>query len=273
MSFRSRGIPALAWWKIACVIVVCFLLVALSLSGADAARSHQHYFVGEILDSLAAIVLTAGVVSIFIDQLIRRELSSFWLEVIGVKQSIADVGLLEAVLDNSRFDFKTYLEEANEVDICIMYARTWVNSHIGSLRTLLSRDNTVLRVCIMDSHGPFAAPFSISLNRDLVVEIQRCEEAFTSCAEDLRRSNKLRGQLVICRHKAPPRHTYFRFDDIVIYGAYPNAPRKGPSPLFTFARRKNGIAEFLEDDFDNLIKDHSTTCYDSKKQGAALSGF
>ena len=89
---------------------------------------------------------------------------------------------------------------------------------------------------------------------------------FSSMVDELRKDGKLNGHLQIFIHSRPPRHTYYRFDDTLMLVPYNIARGRPRIPVFAFRRQQGGVSDFLQQDFESVLTEHSKLSLDSKAQ-------
>jgi hypothetical protein len=272
-SQRSGLIPQIAKWKLALLVVSMILLAVLGFWGAEKLAA-SHPVLADIARSISELLFLSGTVSVIADLLLRRDLAAFWLDAIGVRDSIRDAALDQIAPDFNHFDFPGWFRKGREIDVCVIHAATWLGSEYNDIKEFLSRPGTLIRFCMLGEASSCIDSFEESFQYDkgeLKERISKSVDLLQSCAEGLRSSGSLAGRLMIYKHDRPPRYTYYRFDDTVAFVPYRQAHGKAKIPMFVF-RRTGSIADFLDNDFSQLISQHSTLVYDSAQRAAHTNG-
>jgi len=100
---------------------------------------------------------------------------------------------------------------------------------------------------------------------ELARKINNSIFALKSCIEEAQKEGKETGHLLIYKQNLPPKHTYYRFDDVLIIVPYNLSRGRTKLPVIAFRRRQGGVSEFLEQDFERLLEQHAKPVYDSHK--------
>ena len=272
-SQHSALIPKITKLKLALIVVSMILLAVLGFWGTEKIAT-SHPILADIARSISELLFLSGVVSVIADLLLRKDLAAFWLDAIGVHDSIRDAGLEQITLDFHHFDFADWFRHAREVDICVIHATPWVGTEYNDIKALLSREGTLARFCVLDENSPCLDSFEESFRYpkgELRDRITKTVGSLRYCAEDLRTQGELRGQLKIYKHNRPPRYTSYRFDERIAFVPYRQSYGRAMIPVLVF-RRGGGISQFLEEDFRQLIDEHSTPVYDSAQGAANTNG-
>lgn len=191
--------PPLAKWKIAALAAALAAAVFGLLYGAEFIQPNHPVF-KSATQSLAALLLTSGIVSLIANALVRRELSSFWLKAIGIRDSISEAGLFDVGLDFQSYDFHSLIREAAKIDLCFIHAEKWVGSRLIDFKEFLSHRDRELRVCLLDENsactGALSSDFGYS-DGDLARKITTSVEGLRSCVDDLAKAGQSTGWLRI----------------------------------------------------------------------------
>ena len=155
------GFPRIVTWRTAFLIVLCLLLMVSLLYAAERVPDAHPVF-RRIIQSLAAIILTSGIISIASNLLVHKELADFWLDAVGIRESLQLAGLVQIGLDFQDFDFRKHLQATNEIDILVIYASTWLKQHINDLKEFLSKPRNHMRVCVLNESSSCVPSFAES---------------------------------------------------------------------------------------------------------------
>jgi hypothetical protein len=270
---RTGRIPQITKWKLALLVVSSILVGVLGFWGAETIAAGHPIWTG-IVRSISEALFISGTISVIADLLLRRDLAAFWLDAIGVRESIQISGFDQIALDYNHFDFAGWFQGGREVDVCVIYAAPWMGNEYNNIKEFLSRERTLARFCVLDMESGCVESFEKSFKYpkgELINRIKQTVESLRSCAEGLRAEGKLAGRLMIYKHDRPPRYTYYRFDEKIAFVPYRQAYGHAKIPVFVF-RRGGGIWDFLEEDFRQLIEQHSTLVYDSAEVATSTNG-
>lgn len=253
----SKEFPAIAKWKLISTISGS-LLLGIGLLCLNEKIPAPYDVTKKVIENLAVLSLTAGMFTIVGNILVYQELAKFWLDAIGIKQTIAQSGLREVDLDFYAYDFRSLIVEAKTIDILVIHADKWIGNRLNDLRQFLSHSGNELRVCLLDE----AAHCGQALAEDfhygegvLAQKIQNVEGTLRGSMKDLGKSGKKTGRLRIWKHKLIPKYTYYRFDDTLAFVPYNQAPGRTPIPAFVFHKQSGGVSDFLEQQFEQLVGD------------------
>ncbi|MGD1102037.1 MAG: hypothetical protein ABSA59_08205 [Terriglobia bacterium] len=265
---RTGLIPLIAKYKLALLVVLSILAAVLGFWGAEKIAAGHPVLTG-IVRSLSAALFISGTISVTANFLLRRDLAAFWLDAIGVRESIRNAGLEQIALDFNHFDFAGWFQDVREVDVWVIHADYWLGTEYNNIRGFLSRAGTLMRFCVLGEKSGCVDSLEESFQYSkggLEEKISRTVNLLQSCAEEVKAMGKLAGRLMIYKHDRPPKYTYYRFDEKIAFVPYRQAYGKAKIPVFVF-RHGGKISDFLEDDFSQIINEHSTLVYDSA-QGA-----
>lgn len=268
---RKKRLPKITWWKTYVFVLACLVLALSTLWGAESVSS-AHPVIHGMLAAIGEAFLISGTISVIADQLVRRDISNFWLDAVGIEKSIREAGLKEIKSSFHNFDFSPLFRSAKEIDVCFIYASAWLSYNVNSIKDFLSRDGGRLRVCLLDDGAAVVPPLADSFGyeaKDLQDRILKSVAELQSCVDDLRKCAKLKGQLLIYKHTRPPRYSYYRFDETLLLVSYNNARGRPDVPVFVFRDSSMGVTKFLTDDFEKVVTEHSTLVFDSSAPSVA----
>src|SRR5260370_38921679 len=111
-STNKRGeFPPLAICRLAAISLSVLVLIFALLYGAEFVPDNHPVF-RKVIQSMAALLLTSCLVSIMLNLFVRKQLARFWLDAIGVRESIELAGLRHIELDFYAYDFHTLIRES-----------------------------------------------------------------------------------------------------------------------------------------------------------------
>ena len=264
---EKKRFPRVATWKLVSLVVGCLFVVVSFLYAAEQIPD-TYPVLKRVLQSLAAIVLTSGIISVVANVLVRRELARFWLDAIGIKESVERAGLQEIDTDFYAYDFRGHIRGARAIDICVIHDEKWFGNRLNDFREFLSKADSELRVCLLDENSTCAPALTENFSYEegeLARKINNSIFALKSCIEEAQKEGKETGHLLIYKQNLPPKHTYYRFDDVLIIVPYNLSRGRTKLPVIAFRRRQGGVSEFLEQDFERLLEQHAKPVYDSHK--------
>ncbi len=265
---KHREFPPLAIWRL---IAVSFALLALIFGLLYLAEfiPDKHPVLRKVIQSLAALILTSGVVSVILNLLVRRQLARFWLDAIGVRESIDTSGLREICMDFYAYDFRTLIRESKKIDIYVIHADKWVGSRLNDLREFLSHKDHELRACVLDENSPCASVLSKEFGYaegHMAKIVENTISAIRSGVEDLEKSDQSAAWVRIWKQNRTPKYTYYRFDDTFVFVPYNLASARSVIPVLVFGNKPGGISDFLSKEFEHVLDDHATLIYDSRRK-------
>ena len=150
---KASEFPRMAVWKLASLIFfVLFVVVGLLYLAEFIPLKHP--VARSIIQSLAALLLTSGIVSLIANLLVRQELARFWLDAIGVRESIDRGGLYDIGLDFYAYDFRSLITNSKHIDIYVIHMDKWLGNRLNDFRDFLSHKDHELRVCLLDEKSP-----------------------------------------------------------------------------------------------------------------------
>lgn len=262
------AIPILAVWKLVALIVALTAVIFALLYWAEEIPA-GHTVLKNVLQSFAALLLTSGIVSVVANILVRNELTTFWMEAIGIRDSVVRGGLWDIGLDFHSYDFHTLIREASKIDIFVIHGDKWFSNRLNDFKTFLSHRDHELRVCLLDGEGEIATHLSEDFHYksgELAQRTANTIECLHSCIIELERVGQSTGWIRIWKHKRAPKHTYYRFDDKLLLVPYNQAQGHTTIPVIGFMRKSGGVSDFLADDFDRMLADHAVKVYDSRER-------
>jgi len=181
--------------------------------------------------------------------------------------------------------FADLIRNAREIDICVVYGGHWIQQNAGYLVQALCNPNAVVRVCTLSPDSPALVGFSHHFSGMPEDEIRKRIEAgkveLLKALEEARRRVAKPGRLHIYRALNIINHSFYRFDDVIIYTPRPIASNKLaatplPSLVFRNTSQPNDFFSWLMRDFELVVKTQrdAVTHFDSVDQqpiGAATS--
>jgi hypothetical protein len=196
----------------------------------------------------------------------------------SVEGDLAVAGYSQFYDDFTKVPFADLISGAREIDVCNVYGGHWLQGHAQYFAKALRRPETTIRFCTLATDSPALAGFSYHFTDFGEEEICRRIEAGT---KELRQALELAqrtpptGRLRIFRMKNIVNHSFYRFDDLILWAPRPLASSKiaaTPIPCFAFRRTaaEGGLYHWLQRDFNELIGSarDCTLHFDSAAEGA-----
>lgn len=264
---KQKTFPSMASWKLATLVALIAACVFALLYGAQFIPPYHPVFKSAV-QSFAALLLTSGILSVISSILVRRELANFWLNAIGVRDSVSTSGLYDVEMDFQSYDFHTLVRDAKRIDLCFIHAEKFIGNRLNDFKEFLSHKDHELRVCLLREDCSCAQSLSEDFNYkegELAQKINNSIAALQSCIADLEKANQSTGWVRIWKHRRGPKYTYYRFDDLLFLIPYNLAAGHTKIPVFGFIRKEGGVSDFLVTDFDRMMNDHSEKVYDSRE--------
>ena len=267
-STNKRGeFPPLAIWRLAAISLGLLAIIFALLYGAEFVPEN-HPVLRKVIQSLAALLLTSGLVSIILNLFVRKQLARFWLDAIGVRESIELAGLKDIELDFYAYDFRPLIRESKRIDIYVIHADKWLGNRINDFREFLSHKDHELRVCFLDENSPCAAVLSNDFSYPeglLASKIENSRNAIRSIVNEIGRTDQKPAWVRIWKQNRTPKYTYYRFDETLVFVPYNLASARSIIPVLVFQQKHGGISDFLSKEFESVLKDHATLTYDSRE--------
>ena len=249
-----------------------FLVVIFALLYGAEFVPENHPVLRKVIQSLAALLLTSGIVSIFLNLLVRKQLVRFWLDAIGVKESIELAGLHEICLDFYAYEFGTLIRESKRIDTYVIHADKWIGNRINDFREFLSRKDHEFRICFLDEDSPCVPVLSKEFNYEegqMASKVQTSISAIRSLIDENTKSGQSSAWVRIWKQTRTPKYTYYRFDDKFVFVPYNLASARSVIPILVFDDKAGGISDFLRKEFEHVLNDHATLIYDSRENVGA----
>lgn len=264
---RTKTIPLLAVWKLIALVAFMATLIFALLYFAEIIPP-ESIVLKNVVKSLAALILTSGIISVAMSILVRKELTTFWLEAIGIRDAVARAGLYDIGLDFHSYDFHSLVREASKIDVLVIHGDKWFGNRSNDFKEFLSHKDHELTVCLLDGDSEIGNHLSQDFkykSGQLTQRVENTIECLRSCIADLERAGQSTGWVRIWKHQRAPKHTYYRFDDRLFLVPYNQAQGHALIPVIGFNRKSDGVSEFLVGDFERLLEDHSQKVYDSRE--------
>jgi len=270
---KIREFPPLAIWRGIAVSFGLLTLIFGLLYGAEFVPQN-HPVLRSVIQSVAALLLTSGIVSLILNLLVRKQLATFWLSAIGVKESVDESGLNDICLDFYAYDFGILIREAKKIDAYVIHADKWIGNRINDFREFLSYESHELRICFLSEDSLCAPVLSKEFNYkegQLSSKIDNSIKAIKSLIEEIEKTERHTAWVRVWKQCRTPKYTYYRFDDRFVFVPYNLASARSVIPVFVFDKKSGGVSDFLEKEFDHVLADHASLFYDSRMKGQAPS--
>lgn len=234
------------------------IALALSLTGIGVLFLASPVLEGQVsaavdatVREIGALLFAAGVLSVFWELLGRRALTKELLDAAKLSADIQNAGLRGVATHYLDVEWDELLDGANHVDVFFAYGRTWRTAHATSLRRLIERNGTRLRVVLPDSDdkalmASLSAKFRYSA-ADLIKNIDDAERDVAN----LYRLAARDATVELRRTPEFPVYTYYRFDRRCFAVFYSQAPGRFEVPSFE-CEQGGWLSGFLRGQFDAL---------------------
>jgi hypothetical protein len=265
-SINKRSeFPPLAICRLAAISLGVLVLIFALLYFAEFVPDNHPVF-RKVIQSLAALLLTSGLVSIMLYHFVRKQLTRFWLDAIGVKESIELAGLRHIELDFYAYDFHSLIRESKQIDIYVIHADKWLGNRLNDFREFLSHKDHELRVCFLDENSPGASALSEDFGYPaglLASKIENSQNAILSIVSEIGNTGQKPAWVRIWKQNRIPRYTYYRFDETFVFVPYNLGSARSVLPVLVFDKKDGGISEFLSKEFEGVLKEDASLIYDS----------
>jgi len=182
----------------------------------------------------------------------------------------ADAGLSQVYPDFNTVPFAHFIASARQIDVCKTYGGGWLKQTEPYFAQALRRRDANVRFCTLSPESPGLAGFSHHFS-GMRVEVLKAkiEEGTADLRQAIEHAGKSgpTGRLRIYRMTNLVNHSFYRFDDLVLWAPRPLASSKNAStPIPCFAYRKtdgqDGFFHWLMRDFHELIgSEHDCTLH------------
>ncbi len=227
------------------VLGIALLYVASEIEG------HTANSVDATVREVGALLLAAGILSVFWELLGRRALTRELLDAAKLSADIQNAGLHGVTANYLDVEWEELLERAREVDVFFAYGQTWRTVHATTLRDLIEHNGTQLRVVLPDqTNAPLMAQLADKFQYSPAKLVRYIDDAERDIA-NLHRLAADKSVVELRRTKEFPVFTYYRFDQSHFVVFYSQAPGRFKVP--TLELEQGGwLSGFFRAQFDAL---------------------
>ena len=207
-----------------------------------------------LIDAFGTVLVTSVTLLLIWELAVRRIFLSEVLSKVGIASQLRKANILKVVYDSTQIEWADLFSTAREVDLFFMYGKSWRGQHEITLRELVKRSGSVLRVVLPDpSNAQLMHQLAISMDRDPGAVEDRINEAIADF-ESLRISAEENGSTVTLHlTNEYPIFSYYRFDHVVIMALYTMSHEKRQVPHLVLARG-GSLFEFADSEFNVLLE-------------------
>ena len=244
LKSRSKTNRAVAWIFGALVI----LALMLFLGANEIGKLHQWNGLfpdSGSLQTLATLMFGPALVAFLWEVGVRRQFKRELVLELGLAESVLKAGIAEATTFRD-VPWRELFHDATQVDVFVAWANTWRGNQRDSIRELLGRPGTQLRVFLPDpTDDDFirALMFKFSMSegeiRDSILAAVR---DYVQLISEAKVSDD---RLQVFLHTKMPVYTMYRFDDLALVCLYTVVPHKTHElPLLWFVKGDSGSGYF-----------------------------
>lgn len=206
------------------------------------------------LQEVGSALLVTGLLTTVWDVYGKRAFLDEILAKAQISTEIKISGLVKVTENFNDISWKSYLQTVEKLDLLFVYARSWRQINVDSLRAVVARRGTRIRVMLPDPEDDITIT-SIArrfgwTNEKLLGLIRESEE-FYAGLQDIAIAN---GSIVeVWFLPGVPQFTFYRFDRVIVFAF--NSHRREMVPVSTFACEMGGtLYKFIREEFDAMIK-------------------
>ncbi|PWU19848.1 MAG: hypothetical protein C5B50_05310 [Verrucomicrobia bacterium] len=129
----------------------------------------------------------------------------------------AVAGFSTYISDFSQLPFKDLFANATQIDIVLVYGRTWIGDNALHIAKALSNPQTVMRVCTLSPDSPAVPGLAYHFDGITPEEVKKRVEEITISWIKLGDDSGRKGHLKLFRFSNNINHSIYRFDDLLYF--------------------------------------------------------
>jgi hypothetical protein len=235
---------------------VVIVSVAVVVLGAMAMLVARQWMGGgtvaeKIVDDLGSLLIATGLISLAWDLWAKRTLIDEVMATARLGEQVTTSGLTATYADFSTIEeWKDLFDGSESLDLCFMYARSWLGSHVVQLNEFAKKDRWAVRAFMPDPEDPtlmtlLGAKLEIPADdvRKRILESERELRDTFKAADGKARS------LSVWFYKRYPVISFYRFSQAAVFSFYKHRRGRGDVPGFV-VKRGGTLYRFIEAEID-----------------------
>jgi len=257
---------------LAALIAVCLGLLLVIVS--ENIVRERHPIIYAVAASLAATLLTIGLLGLAYEFLLRKELltefdrsiDSVFNEIhnavknmdgrMRLSDGISIVGLHDIGPRESHFDYTSMIVHSKKLYFVFNDGRTWFSNHHDDLYVRAQNKKAETHVILVHPSSPFTTALAEKVE-------QTAEELRSKIAETVKMIARIpwgEHKITVYGHKMPTSYSLIMNEEVAVFIPYPIARKTDKIPCFVFkADQKESFYHTLMRDVSALTSSHDTS--------------